>query len=185
MDHAQTYASFHAGPDYVTDLPDADTLTNDEIATLERVHSSGAYDVGPDGESYTPFRGDWLCAEDVECLLADVHALDAERAAELLDARDYGDSSAYLDTPTGCAYLVSVADLALLGRMLAAAVPDALRRWSDMTAATEIDPHVVAPQFASCTDFPALRAAAGAADDLVTVAAIDLLLPTITAILAG
>jgi len=183
--HAQTHTTYHAGPDYVDTLPASTSLTNDEIAHLSRVHASGAYDVGEDGEACTRLRGEWITVDDVEALLADVHAQDVERAADHIDARDYGARSAYVDAATGNAYVVDDTDLALLGRMLAAEVPDAYSRWCTATSATEVSAHTVAQGLAADANLVALRNEAAEADDLITMVAIDLLGETLRAILGA
>lgn len=116
---------------------------------------------------------------------ADAHACNVARACERLSAQDYGDCFAYVDEPTGCAYVVDDEAMALLGRMLADGTPDAYVKWSTATGAQEIDAHVIIPLLARGTDLAVIRAQADADADFAAVVAIDLLRPTLEALLAS
>lgn len=114
---------------------------------------------------------------------AEAHAADVARACEALHAVTHGDRHAYVDTATGAAYLIDDEALAAFGRMLAEDVPDAYIRWCETTEATEIDALYIIALLERSHDLDALRAEADADADFDIVVAIDLLRPTLQALL--
>ncbi len=115
--------------------------------------------------------------------LAYSHAADVERACIALAAVTHGDRHAYVDTMTGAAYLIDDEALATFGRMLAEDVPDAYLRWCETTDATEIDALYIIHLLERSHDLDALRAEADTDADFDIVVAIDLLRPTLQALL--
>lgn len=114
---------------------------------------------------------------------AEAHAADVARACEALLAATHGDRHAYVDTATGAAYLVDDEALAAYGRMLADDVPGAYLRWCETTDATEIDALYIIHLLERSHDLDALRAEADADAEFDLVVAIDLLRPTLEALL--
>jgi hypothetical protein len=114
---------------------------------------------------------------------AETHAADVARACAALHAVTYGDRHAYVDTTTGAAYLVDDEALAVYGRMLAEWDEPDYIRWCRTTDATEIDALYIIHLLERSHDLDALRAEADADADFDIVVAIDLLRPTLQALL--
>lgn len=114
---------------------------------------------------------------------AESHAAAVARACTALHAACYVNHYAYVDTATGAAYLVDDEALAIYGRMLADDVSDAYLRWCETTEATEIDALYIIRMLERSHDLDALRSEADANAEFEIVVAIDLLRPTLQALL--